>query len=74
MLRWAAPEVITHGKYTTSSDVWSFGILMWEVMSYGERPYWDMSEQEVNVTQTDICSFPTLVSYPKPTLFGAIPF
>lgn len=50
MLRWAAPEVITHGKYTTSSDVWSFGILMWEVMSYGERPYWDMNEQEVNLT------------------------
>lgn len=35
---------------------------MWEVMSYGERPYWDMSDQEVNVTQTDICSFPTQVS------------
>lgn len=50
LLRWAAPEVITHGKYTTSSDVWSFGILMWEVMSYGERPYWDMNEQEVNRT------------------------
>lgn len=47
MLRWAAPEVIAHGKYTTSSDVWSFGIVMWEVMSYGERPYWDMSDQEV---------------------------
>lgn len=25
---------------------------MWEVMSYGERPYWDMNEQEVNLTQT----------------------
>ncbi|XP_017722307.1 PREDICTED: ephrin type-B receptor 6 isoform X2 [Rhinopithecus bieti] len=47
LLRWAAPEVIAHGKHTASSDVWSFGILMWEVMSYGERPYWDMSEQEV---------------------------
>ncbi|VCW98215.1 unnamed protein product, partial [Gulo gulo] len=47
MLRWAAPEVIAHGKHTTSSDVWSFGIVMWEVMSYGERPYWDMSDQEV---------------------------
>ncbi|XP_045420065.1 ephrin type-B receptor 6 isoform X1 [Lemur catta] len=47
LLRWAAPEVIAHGKHTTASDVWSFGIVMWEVMSYGERPYWDMSEQEV---------------------------
>ncbi|XP_058387797.1 ephrin type-B receptor 6 isoform X4 [Diceros bicornis minor] len=47
MLRWAAPEVIARGKHTTSSDVWSFGIVMWEVMSYGERPYWDMSDQEV---------------------------
>ncbi|KAM9650930.1 ephrin type-B receptor 6 isoform 1-T2 [Trichechus inunguis] len=47
MLRWAAPEVIAHGKHTTSSDVWSFGVVMWEVMSYGERPYWDMSDQEV---------------------------
>lgn len=47
LLRWAAPEVIAHGKHTTASDVWSFGIVMWEVMSYGERPYWDMSDQEV---------------------------
>lgn len=48
MLRWAAPEVIVYGKHTSASDVWSFGVVMWEVMSYGERPYWDMSDQEVN--------------------------
>lgn len=47
MLRWAAPEVIAYGKHTSASDVWSFGVVMWEVMSYGERPYWDMSDQEV---------------------------
>ena len=28
-------------------DAWSFGIVMWEVMSYGERPYWDWTNQEV---------------------------
>ncbi|XP_007954773.1 ephrin type-B receptor 6 [Orycteropus afer afer] len=47
ILRWAAPEVIAHSKHSTASDVWSFGVLMWEVMSYGERPYWDMPDQEV---------------------------
>lgn len=34
-------------KFTSSSDAWSFGIVMWEVMSYGERPYWNWSNQDV---------------------------
>ncbi|TSR75265.1 Ephrin type-B receptor 5 [Bagarius yarrelli] len=46
-VRWTAPEAFQHRKFSSASDVWSFGILMWEVMSYGERPYWDMSNQEV---------------------------
>uniref|UniRef100_A0A672LSP0 receptor protein-tyrosine kinase n=1 Tax=Sinocyclocheilus grahami TaxID=75366 RepID=A0A672LSP0_SINGR len=50
-LRWTAPEAFQHRKFSSASDVWSFGILMWEVMSYGERPYWDMSNQEVMVEQ-----------------------
>ncbi|KAK1163356.1 ephrin type-B receptor 5 isoform X1 [Acipenser oxyrinchus oxyrinchus] len=46
-IRWTAPESIQYRKFTSASDVWSFGIVMWEVTSYGERPYWDMSNQEV---------------------------
>ncbi|XP_040283938.1 ephrin type-A receptor 4 [Bufo bufo] len=46
-IRWTAPEAIAYRKFTSSSDVWSYGIVMWEVMSYGERPYWDMSNQDV---------------------------
>ncbi|KFQ87806.1 Ephrin type-A receptor 2, partial [Phoenicopterus ruber ruber] len=34
-------------KFTSASDVWSYGIVMWEVMSYGERPYWELSNHEV---------------------------
>uniref|UniRef100_A0A8C1MGN1 Ephrin type-A receptor 7 n=1 Tax=Cyprinus carpio TaxID=7962 RepID=A0A8C1MGN1_CYPCA len=46
-VRWTAMEAIQYRKFTSASDVWSYGILMWEVMSYGERPYWDMSNQDV---------------------------
>merc|ERR1719189_1469217 len=46
-VRWTAPEAIAFRKFTSSSDAWSFGIVMWEVMSYGERPYWNWSNQDV---------------------------
>ena len=49
-IRWTAPEAIAYRKFTSASDVWSYGIVMWEVMSYGERPYWDMSNQDVSWT------------------------
>lgn len=47
-IRWTAPEAIAFRKFTSASDVWSYGIVMWEVMSFGERPYWDMSNQDVS--------------------------
>ncbi|XP_061089621.1 ephrin type-B receptor 4a-like isoform X2 [Conger conger] len=46
-IRWTAPEAIAFRKFTSASDAWSYGIVMWEVMSFGERPYWDMSNQDV---------------------------
>ncbi|XP_030576863.1 ephrin type-A receptor 7 isoform X2 [Archocentrus centrarchus] len=46
-VRWTAPEAIQYRKFTSASDAWSYGVVMWEVMSYGERPYWDMSNQDV---------------------------
>ncbi|XP_052283818.1 ephrin type-B receptor 1-B-like isoform X2 [Dreissena polymorpha] len=46
-VRWTAPEAITFRKFTSASDAWSFGVVMWEVISYGERPYWNWSNQDV---------------------------
>ncbi|CAH1117657.1 unnamed protein product [Phaedon cochleariae] len=46
-VRWTAPEAIAFRKFTSASDVWSMGIVGWEVMSYGERPYWNWSNQDV---------------------------
>jgi len=46
-VRWTAPECIIDRTFTTASDVWSFGIVTWEITSYGEKPYWDMDNEAV---------------------------
>lgn len=53
-IRWTAPEAISYRKFSSASDAWSYGIVMWEVMSYGERPYWEMSNQDVSTVVLSI--------------------
>jgi serine/threonine protein kinase len=38
-VKWYAPEAISIGKFTTKSDVWSFGITLWEMFAYAATPY-----------------------------------
>ncbi|XP_056295320.1 tyrosine-protein kinase ITK/TSK [Pseudoliparis swirei] len=46
-IRWSAPEVIKFCKFSSKSDVWSFGVLMWEVFSEGRLPYENHSNVDV---------------------------
>jgi len=38
-MKWTAPEAMNYGKFTHSSDVWSFGVMCWEIFTYGMQPY-----------------------------------
>nr|XP_029723441.1 tyrosine-protein kinase Fer-like isoform X2 [Aedes albopictus] len=42
-IKWTAPEALNFGKYTSLCDVWSYGILVWEIFSRGDTPYSGLS-------------------------------
>ncbi|XP_013362458.1 PREDICTED: cytoplasmic tyrosine-protein kinase BMX isoform X4 [Chinchilla lanigera] len=63
-VKWSAPEVFHYFKYSSKSDVWAFGILMWELFSLGKQPYdlYDNSQVVVKVSQGHRLYRPQLAS------------
>ncbi|XP_060814600.1 tyrosine-protein kinase transmembrane receptor Ror-like isoform X3 [Bombus pascuorum] len=46
-VRWMSPESVMYGRFTLESDVWSFGVVLWEVYSFGKQPYYGHNNEEV---------------------------
>jgi len=46
-VRWTSPEAVHFGQYSSKSDVWSFGVVMYEIITEGKNPYAAMSNEEV---------------------------
>uniref|UniRef100_A0A2C9KLD8 Protein kinase domain-containing protein n=1 Tax=Biomphalaria glabrata TaxID=6526 RepID=A0A2C9KLD8_BIOGL len=46
-IKWTAPEAATNKQFSSKSDVWSFGILMYEIVTFGSEPYDKMSDSDV---------------------------
>uniref|UniRef100_A0A8C5ML17 Tyrosine-protein kinase receptor n=1 Tax=Leptobrachium leishanense TaxID=445787 RepID=A0A8C5ML17_9ANUR len=46
-IRWMPPESIMYRKFTTESDVWSYGVILWEIFTYGKQPWFQLSNAEV---------------------------
>jgi FMS-like tyrosine kinase 1 len=48
-IRWSPPEVLTRYEWSEKSDVWSFGVTVWEIFSCGGEPFPDKSNDEVSL-------------------------
>jgi receptor tyrosine kinase-like orphan receptor 1 len=46
-VRWMSPEAVKWGRFTTDSDIWAFGVVLWEIFSYGRQPYYGHTNEEV---------------------------
>ena len=57
-IKWTSPEVLFYKKYSTSSDMWSYGMLMYEIWSLRHEPFGDSQPNQVAIggdVHVDVC-------------------
>ena len=61
-IRWMSPESLEDGVYSSATDVWSFGILLWEIMTFAKLPYGVLTNHEV---AEQVCDEEYRLEFPK---------
>jgi len=50
-LKWCAPESLENKKFSIESDVWSYGVLLFEIATLGELPYHTLPDNQIRVKE-----------------------
>ena len=58
-VRWMPPESLLYRTFTVHSDIWSYGVVLWEIFTYGRQPWFELSNHEVFCTiyMSLVCTF-----------------
>ncbi|XP_071510253.1 tyrosine kinase receptor Cad96Ca-like [Diadema antillarum] len=46
-LRWMAPEILRHETLSIEGDIWSYGVLLWQILTYGKQPYNELATADI---------------------------